>query len=91
MGSSPESRVALPRPEAAGLCVSIENASAACRADSTGTEILLRELRNDTEGELDITRWLEWFLVCLGRAFDRTETILARHAMPRRESVGHRA
>ena len=29
------------------------------------------------KGELDVTRWLEWFLVCLGRAFDRTETILA--------------
>lgn len=29
------------------------------------------------KGELDITRWLEWFLVCLGRAFDRAETILA--------------
>ena len=28
-------------------------------------------------GELDITRWLEWFLDCLGRAFDRAETILA--------------
>jgi len=27
--------------------------------------------------ELDITRWLEWFLVCLGRAFDRAESILA--------------
>lgn len=29
------------------------------------------------KGELDITRWLEWFLECLGRAFDRAETILA--------------
>jgi Fic family protein len=28
-------------------------------------------------GELDITRWLEWFLECLGRAFERAETILA--------------
>ena len=27
---------------------------------------------------LDITRWLEWFLECLGRAFDRAETILAK-------------
>jgi Fic family protein len=27
--------------------------------------------------DLDITRWLEWFLECLGRAFDRAETILA--------------
>jgi len=28
-------------------------------------------------GDLDITRWLEWFLACLGRAFSRAETILA--------------
>ena len=27
--------------------------------------------------DLDITGWLEWFLMCLGRAFDRAETILA--------------
>ena len=29
------------------------------------------------KGELDITRWLEWFLDCLDRAIDRAETILA--------------
>jgi Fic family protein len=29
------------------------------------------------KGDLDITRWLEWFLECLGRAFERAETILA--------------
>jgi len=29
------------------------------------------------KGKLDITPWLEWFLGCLGRAFDRAETILA--------------
>src|SRR5215469_2269064 len=29
------------------------------------------------KGELDITVWLEWFLECLGRAFERAETILA--------------
>jgi len=29
------------------------------------------------KGDLDITPWLEWFLDCLGRAFDRAETILA--------------
>jgi len=29
------------------------------------------------KGELDITRWLEWFLDCLGRAFEQAETILA--------------
>jgi Fic family protein len=28
------------------------------------------------KGDLDITRWLEWFLGCLGRAFDHAETIL---------------
>jgi len=28
------------------------------------------------KGDLDITRWLEWFLDCLSRAFDRAETIL---------------
>jgi Fic family protein len=28
------------------------------------------------KGELDITPWLEWFLDCLGRAFERAETIL---------------
>jgi Fic family protein len=29
------------------------------------------------KGDLNITPWLEWFLDCLGRAFDRAETILA--------------
>lgn len=29
------------------------------------------------KGELNITRWLEWFLECLSRAFDRAEAILA--------------
>lgn len=29
------------------------------------------------KGGLDITPWLEWFLDCLGRAFDRAEIILA--------------
>ena len=29
------------------------------------------------KGDLDITRWLEWFLDCLGRAFEQAETILA--------------
>ena len=28
------------------------------------------------KGELDITRWIEWFLDCLCRAFGRAETIL---------------
>ena len=29
------------------------------------------------KADLDITAWLEWFLDCLDRAFDRAETILA--------------
>jgi Fic family protein len=29
------------------------------------------------KGNLDITHWLEWFLACLGRAFEQAETILA--------------
>jgi Fic family protein len=29
------------------------------------------------KGDLDITKWLEWFLDCLDRAFDRADTILA--------------
>lgn len=28
------------------------------------------------KGELDITRWMEWFLNCLGRAIDNAETVL---------------
>lgn len=34
-------------------------------------------LETTQKGDLDITRWLEWFMACLGRAFGRTETILA--------------
>ncbi len=29
------------------------------------------------KGDLDVTPWLQWFLACLGRAFDGAETILA--------------
>src|SRR5215469_5543500 len=29
------------------------------------------------KGNLDITTWLDWFIGCLGRAFESTETILA--------------
>lgn len=29
------------------------------------------------KGDLDATRWLEWFLACLDRAFDRAENTLA--------------
>ena len=34
-------------------------------------------LERTQKGTLDVTPWLEWFLSCLGRAFDGTETTLA--------------
>jgi Fic family protein len=34
-------------------------------------------LEKTQKGDLEITPWLEWFLDCLGRAFDRAETTLA--------------
>jgi Fic family protein len=34
-------------------------------------------LERTQKGDLDITAWLEWFLGCLGRAFERAETTLA--------------
>jgi len=34
-------------------------------------------LEQTQKGTLDITAWLEWFLGCLGRAFDGTESTLA--------------
>ena len=45
----------------------------------------IRQERNDyydilertQKGTLDVTPWMEWFLGCLGRAFDGTETTLA--------------
>jgi Fic family protein len=33
-------------------------------------------LESTQKGDLDITDWLEWFLDCLGRAFERAETTL---------------
>jgi len=33
-------------------------------------------LERTQKGTLDVTPWLEWFLGCLGRAFDGTETTL---------------
>lgn len=33
-------------------------------------------LEHTQKGTLDVTPWLEWFLGCLGRAFDGTETTL---------------
>jgi Fic family protein len=34
-------------------------------------------LERTQKGTLDVTRWLEWFLACLGRAFEGTEITLA--------------
>ncbi len=34
-------------------------------------------LERTQKGTLDITAWLQWFIGCLGRAFDGTETTLA--------------
>jgi Fic family protein len=34
-------------------------------------------LEHTQKGSLDITLWLQWFISCLGRALDSTETILA--------------
>ena len=36
-----------------------------------------RILERTQKGTLDVTPWLEWFLICLGRAFDGTEATLA--------------
>jgi Fic family protein len=33
-------------------------------------------LETTQKGTLDVTPWMEWFLACLGRAFDRTEVTL---------------
>ncbi len=35
------------------------------------------QLEATQKGELDITPWLDWFLGCLGRAFDGAEAVLA--------------
>ncbi|MEX2180805.1 MAG: Fic family protein [Gemmatimonadaceae bacterium] len=37
-----------------------------------------RALEFSQRADQDITRWIEWFLGCLGRAFDRAEGTLAR-------------
>jgi Fic family protein len=34
-------------------------------------------LEQTHEGSLDVTPWMEWFLACMGRAFDGTEATLA--------------
>jgi Fic family protein len=36
-----------------------------------------RMLETTQRGDLDVTRWLTWFLACLGRAFEGAETTLA--------------
>jgi Fic family protein len=33
-------------------------------------------LEKTQKGTLDVTPWMEWFLACLGRAFERTEVTL---------------
>lgn len=48
--------------------------SAQIRAEREGYYDILEATQ---KGELDITRWLEWFLRCLGRAIDGAETTLA--------------
>jgi Fic family protein len=42
------------------------------------------------KGGLDITRWLDWFLGCLGRAFDRADKILASVLKKAQFWQGHR-
>ena len=42
------------------------------RADPTGAKVYYHILRATQKGDLDITPWLEWFLACLDRAFDRS-------------------
>lgn len=34
-------------------------------------------LEKSQRGDLDITKWIEWFLACLDRALSATETLLA--------------
>ena len=34
-------------------------------------------LEKTQKGTLDVTPWMEWFLACLGRAFDGTEVTLS--------------
>jgi Fic family protein len=36
-----------------------------------------RELETTQRGDVDITRWIAWFLACLGRAIDGAEESLA--------------
>lgn len=47
-------------------------------------------LESTQKGELDITRWLEWYLGCLDRAFDGAETILGKVLQKARFWEAHR-
>jgi Fic family protein len=42
------------------------------------------------KGDLDVSPWLQWFLACLDRAFDRAETILASVLQKARFWEAHR-
>ena len=54
------------------------SASTACRPRSGASgATYYRILERTQKGTLDVTPWLEWFLICLGRAFDGTEATLA--------------
>lgn len=48
-----------------------------------------RMLEATQKGDLDVTPWLQWFLACLDRAFDRAETILASVLQKARFWEGH--
>ena len=45
-------------------------------------------LERTQKGTLDITHWMEWFLVCLGRAIDGAQTILAAVLQKARPKIG---
>ena len=44
-------------------------------------------LEKTQKGTLDITHWIEWFLGCLGRAFDGTPVAGTRSSQTRSERV----
>ena len=49
------------------------SASTACRRKSAERKAYYDILEATQKGDLDVTAWLEWFLACLDRAFDRAE------------------
>ena len=66
------------RPGAGALGTERRSASTACRPRSgTSGRPITIFWKPTQKGDLDITPWLEWFLGCLDRAFDRAETTLA--------------